>query len=277
MGKERFPQRIVRFLEHGSLSEPAGSRPIAFVHINKTAGTTFTEYLRHHFLENNSVAPPFFGNFDQIGINDPSRELYWGHFPYAQFVAHRPDAIVITFLRDPVQRIISQYRSFHNPANAGGGWDKVLSQAARDTLHFAQQATFEEFVLSDDPFILGHLHDLQTRFLSSYPDADHPEFLASAMLNLERNVLFFGTTETFDQSIRLFQYQLGSSRPYTAEQYQRNVSQPYPVDMSARTSERIEQLVKHDLQLYQHAARLLERRFQVLEQFEAISPSSRAA
>jgi hypothetical protein len=277
MGRERFPLRIVRFLEHGSLSEPAGCRPIAFVHINKTAGTTFTEYLRNHFLAPSAVAPPFFGDYEQIGIKDSTRELYWGHFPFAQFAAQRPDAIFITFLRDPVERVISQYRSLHNPANLSGGWAKVISAPARRALEFAQQATFEEFAFSDEPFIVGHLQDLQTRFLSSFADVSHPEFLSSAMANLERKLLFFGTTETFARSIQLFQYQLGSSHPYRPEQQRRNVSQPYPVEMNARTRSRVEQLVANDLQLYVHAARVLERRFQVLDQLESISPGSQAA
>ena len=276
MGRERFPQRIVRFLEHGSLSEPAGSRPIAFVHINKTAGTTFTAYLRNHFQERNAVAPAFFGDYDQIGINDAAHELYWGHFPYAQFVARRHDAIFITFLRDPFERVVSQYRSLHNPTNLGDGWEKVLAPHARRALEFAQSATFEEFVFCDDPFIRGHVQDLQTRFLSSFDDSSHPEFLSSAIENLERNVLFFGTTETFARSIQLFQYQLGSSHRYEPEHHQRNISQPYPVDMNERVRRRVEQLVVNDLQLYQHAVRVLERRFQVLEQLESISPSQAA-
>jgi hypothetical protein len=276
MGRERFPQRIVRFLEHGSLSEPAGNRPIAFVHINKTAGTTFTEYLRNHFQQRNSVAPPFFGDYSQIGIKDESHELYWGHFPYARFATQRPDAIFITFLRDPVERVISQYRSLHNPANVSGGWEKVLSPAARLALEFAQSATFDEFVQSDDPFILGHVQDLQTRFLSSVDDPSHPLFLSSAIENLERHVLFFGTTETFERSIQLFQYQLGSSRPYAPEEHLRNVSQPYPVDMSAPVRRRVEELVANDLQLYQSAVRILMRRFQVLEQLESIAPGQAA-
>ena len=151
------------------------------MHINKTAGTTFTEYLRAHFLEQDAIAPPFFGNYEEIGVNNQARELYWGHFPFAQFVCSiDPTPCSLHFLRDPVQRVISQYRSLHNPANLGGGWEKVLPTAARQALEFAQRSSFEDFVLSEDPFIVGHLQDLQTRFLTSFLDHEHPEFLTSA-------------------------------------------------------------------------------------------------
>ncbi len=276
MGSERFPQRVVRFLAHGSLSEPAGRRPLAFVHINKTAGTSFTEYLRAHFLEQEAIAPPFFGSFEGIGVDDRACELYWGHFPYAQFVEHRPDALFITFLRDPVQRVVSQYRSLHNPANVGGGWEKVLPAAARSALEFAQRSNFEEFVLSDEPFIVGHLRDLQTRFLTSHLAYDHPEFLSSAMQNLEHKILFFGITECFANSISLFRYQLGSHVEYHADRHQRNVSKPYDVEITDRAFERVEQLVQNDVQLYQHGMQLLERRFLVLDQLNAM-PRLRAA
>jgi hypothetical protein len=266
MKRERFPQRVIRFLDGVPVGQPARGLPLAFVHINKTAGTTFTEYLRSHFVGRQAVAPPFFGDYEQIGVHDASRELYWGHFPYAQFAQHRPDAWFITFLREPVQRVISQYRSLHNPANLNGGWDKVLPPHARRALEFAQRSTFEQFVMSEDPFILGHIQDLQTRFLSSHPDPQHPEFLSTAVENLEHQFLFFGTTESFAESIELFRFQLGSHEHYQAERHQRNVSRPYPIDLDERTEQRVSELVQHDLCLYQYATGLLAQRFELMRQ-----------
>jgi hypothetical protein len=273
---QRFPQRVVRFLETGPVSEPAGGLPLAFVHINKTAGTTFTEYLRAHFHDQRAVAPAFFGCYEQMGVHDRSRELFWGHFPYAQFAMHRPDAWFITFLRDPVQRVISQYRSLHNPSNVGGGWAAVLTPAARKALEFAQQASFEEFVMSEDPFIVGHLHDLQTRFLSSQSDPKHPEFLSSALANLQHRLLYFGTTEAFSESVELFRYQLGSHIEYSAERHRRNVSQRYPVELGSQAQQRVEQLVQNDLLLYQHAVAILDRRLQFIRK-NGCAPITRAA
>ncbi len=264
----RFPTHVVRFVRSEPIRQSARGLPLALVHINKTAGTTFTTYLRSHFLSYKSVAPPFLGNFDQIGIADRSRELYWGHFTFAQFIEHRPEAWFLTFLRDPTQRVISQYRSFHNPANSGGRWDQVLPEHAKRALEFARGASFEEFVLSDDPFILGHIQDLQTRFVSSHADGAHPEFLTSAKRNLEQRFLFVGTTDSFEDSIRLFRYQLSSDHEYRASDHQRNVSPPIPVNMSAAAKQRVAELVRNDQALYDFAVGLLAKRIECLRQLE---------
>ena len=120
--------------------------------------------------------------------------------------------------------------------------------------------------MSDDPFIVGHIQDLQTRFLSSYRDQNHPEYLSSAILNLTESILFFGVTESFQDSISLFRYQLQSSRPYIAEEHDRNVSQPYDVSVtSTEVRHRLHQLVGFDQQLYELAVTEFSRRVQFMK------------
>jgi len=277
MGMERFPQQVVRFVGSVPRAEAARGLPLAFVHINKTAGTTFTQYLRDHFVQRDSIAPPFYGSFDDIGIHDPSRELFWGHFSYAQFSQQRRPAWFITFVREPVQRVISQYRSLHNPANLRADWQRVLPAEARRAMEFAQRASFEEFVCSNDPFILGHIQDLQTLFLSSVRNRENAEFLSSALSNLKQRFLFVGTTERFDESIDLFRYQLSSPHAYTPATHQCNVSQRYPVEMNGRALDRVMELVRNDLILYQYAADLVDVRLEVLQRSNEDRGMSRRA
>jgi hypothetical protein len=274
---DRFPHQVVRFNRSQAVVEPGRGLPLAFIHINKTAGTSFTEYLRGHFRSRQTIAPPYFGDFAQIGIQNDAIELYWGHFTLADFRKQRPRAWFVTFLRDPIQRIISQYRSLHNPANLSGGWEKILPPHARKALEFAQRATFEEFVCSTDPFIVGHIQDLQTRFLSSYRDPRHPEFLTSAIANIEQRLLFVGTTERFDDSIDLFRFQLQSQHIYQPDIHQKNVSHQYPVAMSARVRRRVEELVQNDQRLYKRATAMIDERVAYLRSSVAGRTLPRAA
>jgi hypothetical protein len=261
MNSEPFPQTVVRFA-NGLAQETnvPGGRPMVFIHIPKTAGTSFTQYLRSHFRGPHEIAPPYFGDFRNIGLDNPGHRLFWGHFTYAQFSQQRTDVSFIAFLRDPLQRIVSQYKSYHNTANASGGWWQVLDDEARRSLKFAQQATFEEFVLSDAPFIVHPLDNLQTHFLSSHRSPDHPEFLSSARENLASRMLFFGVTESFQRSIELFRFQFRSTRPYCEEAHTCNVSSPYPIQMTDRVRERLDRLVRFDRPLYEYACSLFEQR-----------------
>ncbi len=261
MSQDQFPQNVVRFEGNRPVKQSADDRPLAFVHINKAAGTSFTRYLASHFPNPSDIAPPYFGDFSQVRVDDPNVRLYWGHFPVAQWTKQRKDTLMLTFLRDPVQRIVSQYKSLQNPENAKGGWDKVLNADARDGLQFAQQASLAEFAMSDREFILGHTRDLQTRFLSSFPSPDHPRFLSSAMENLEQLCLFFGITEFFEASIRLFRFQLNSRRPYCSRTHRCNVSRDYPADLNDdRLMDRMRELTTHDSELYRFAIELFHQR-----------------
>ncbi len=257
----RFPCTALRFVDRGGgVEQEVCPCPLAFVHINKTAGTSFTQYLESHFTDVRAIAPPFLGDCEAMGIHDPDKWLFWGHVPLWQLDQHRRDLWHITFLRDPIRRIISQYRSHHDPQNLKSNWSAVLPAYAREALAFAQQATFEEYVFSDNAFLLGHIRDLQTHFLSSHRDPDHPDFLSSAISNLRQRILFFGMVERFDDSIALFQFQFRSSRAYLNMPQRRNASQPYPVSVSQGCRERLEALTRNDRALYLAAQQEFQRR-----------------
>ena len=271
MREIHFPQSVIRFRTGRPIKQDGRKRPIAFVHIPKTAGTSFTRYLRSHYRRQEELAPPFFGDFESIKLDNPECRLYCGHFTYAQFKARRNAAWFITFLRRPVDRIISQYKSYHNPDNVKGGWKKAMSSQAREALNFSQRATFAEFVMSDHPEIVRPLQDLQTRFLSDHDASDHPKFLTSAIENLESSLLFFGLSERFSDSIQLFRMQLGTQKPYSSTDHVLNVSAPYSINMSDRVRQRINDLTRNDDELYRRACMLFESRWDQLNDKTCVS------
>ena len=97
MSNDRFPTWVVRMPTCGSERISSQEKPLVFIHINKTAGTSLTQYLKGHFESPAVVAPPWYGDFDEIGVDDVTRQMCWGHFTYEQFVKRRPDAWFITF------------------------------------------------------------------------------------------------------------------------------------------------------------------------------------
>jgi len=142
-------------------------RPLYFLHINKTAGTTitaaFTECMRRkgaeRFLMRERVCGP--QEFEGLGTLPPNRfdsySLYRGHFGLIlPQLLNRPCHIV-TVLRDPVQRIISHFHHIQRSP------DRV----------FYQRITENKMSLMDcldDEEIAPVFWNMQARHLGWMPD-----------------------------------------------------------------------------------------------------------
>ena len=109
---------------------------------------------------------------------------------------HLPEgARYITFLRDPVERTLSQYYSVRAGIN---------------------EASLERDVALDEVIARDLIADnLQTRMLSDELDptaAPSEEMLAQAKTNLRDGFAAFGVVERFDESFLLVMRRLGSRR-----------------------------------------------------------------
>ena len=210
-------------------TRPAASRrgPLTvFVHIPKTAGTTLTSVLRGNFPHGGVRA---IGNvFHGAGGADRgpvaklkksgrvvTRDIYLlgGHLPFGVHQYLPFDTRYITFLRDPVERTLSQYY-------------RLLSVRKRNPV--PEGMTFEQLVDGDE-----YLYDnLQTRMLSSNPEPFGEvteEMLEEAKENLATKFVCFGLADRFDESLVLLKRGLGlrsilyvtqrvtTNRPRTAE------------------------------------------------------------
>jgi len=234
-----------------------GAPPIVFVHIQKTAGTAFRAHLARHFRAE-EIAPPYLSVPDALeAVRD--KRLVAGHFSLARAMPLFPGAVFMTFLRDPVARIQSQYRSFHDPANLTEAWRQRLPEAQLGAIEFAQGASFEEFLFSDHPTLRHHTDNLQTFCLADH-GLDGAAALESAARNLEGRIRFFGLRERFADSIELFRATTGSRRDFAVPAAQWNRSAPAELGLSARGRERLAELVALDVVLYQAGTRLFDRR-----------------
>src|SRR5579871_3845440 len=82
--------------------------PIGFIHIPKTAGSSFSSALAHHAGE----AKRFMTVYDFANFGDylMTRRFIWGHIPFFIFEIETIDRLLFTVLRDPEHRVISNYR-----------------------------------------------------------------------------------------------------------------------------------------------------------------------
>lgn len=105
-------------------------RPIIFVHIPKTAGTSFrsaaNEYYGNDKILNDygyeseetseAVLKHYYQNEDANLLRDASKsfQLISGHYPASRYSEIFEDAPVVAFIREPIARVVSEYNHFCN-------------------------------------------------------------------------------------------------------------------------------------------------------------------
>ncbi len=127
---------------------------LVFLHIAKTAGTSLVEYLRR-------LLPPgavlSHGDFLEFPNEDLSTErmrdyqVISGHFGYAHIHSYLGDSHSVTFLRDPIARVLSFYRFCMHPDMQR---KFPVAKAARDL-------TIDGFFTSTLPEVSEALDNLQ--------------------------------------------------------------------------------------------------------------------
>ena len=165
---------------------------IISIHIPKTGGTTFVDVLRKYvqevlyldygleplaptalFRQGKLITAPF-----ESIVNDleslPGRSVIHGHFPAKKVHDLFPNAVYVTWLRDPVERVISNYLYWQRSDIPGDRrWEQVT----------AQNMSLEQFAQLD------FARDLQEAFLSPLAVEEFD---------------FIGITEEYDRSLELF-------------------------------------------------------------------------
>ncbi len=164
---------------------------VVFLHIQKTAGTSLFRML----VERLGKPAISHGDFLRYQPTDlaPFR-LIAGHFGYEYLRAIPGRNFTFTFLREPVDRVVSLYHFMQN-----------RDPKEYEIYKLAQQMSFSEFVRSEHPVVSAHIDDAQVWQLAhGWPDGQwqptREELLARAVANLE-TLCFFGFQETFDGDV----------------------------------------------------------------------------
>ncbi len=184
---------------------------VVFLHIPKTAGMTFTSILKSLFPEN-EIFPAYqaFKLREDFEQNEKLYRLFAGHWDYSDIERFQAKPVVLTFLRDPIERMASQFYHLKKSPddaitkNRLRPWDKRLVQLAKEM-------EFEKFCAFDDSEI-DRMANLQTRHLCGKVSTPNPgpekekeraDLIGQAIQNI-RQIEFVGIVEEFELSLKLF-------------------------------------------------------------------------
>ncbi|MAM62596.1 sulfotransferase family 2 domain-containing protein [Maritimibacter sp. UBA3975] len=177
-------------------------KPPAFVHLFKAAGTSIQIQMRSVL---GSDAVPKINDGDTFlpdiaaALDAPETRIISGHYSFARInaayqAAEKGSPTCFTFIRDPIDRMVSSYNYFRE--TVGEKWHQ---QAAEMTLD-----DFALFLIDNDPrAICNH----QCQELS----ADHTATFAAARANIEAHFAFVGCVEEMEAANRVAQSWLGVS------------------------------------------------------------------
>jgi hypothetical protein len=237
------------------------SPTLLYLHLPKCGGTTLNrliewEYPPHRIY---SIDPSFFRwSYYRLLRKSPRRldklRVIKGHMPFGVHKLLRQASTYITVLREPVERVISEYYfALHHPLHP---------QHKR-----MQTLTLEQYACTTPH------HNLQCKLLAGPPPQRDflagdctEETLAIAKANLAAHFTFAGLTERFDETLALckvlFGWQLSHYASFNVGQ-KRTSRQAVP----DATRQMIAERNRFDVAIYQH----------VLPQFDQALEANRVA
>ena len=233
------------------------ARPLVFLHVPKTAGTSFIELLSRNFaagevLRVTDIHRPvseIAGDID-VALAEGKR-LICGHFPYAAVAHLHGEVDIVTMLRDPVARIVSLYKFWRSrePGSAGGSASEFACRIAR-------ALPFEEFVACAHPLIVSATSDETCKALVGHASQapgglDPVERFQIARMTLDG--VAFGLVEDMPLSMRLLSRRL---RLNLLDDVHVNRTDHLPgLEVSAAARAAIMANNQGDAMLYSHARR----------------------
>ncbi len=251
----------------------APAKPLVFLHVPKTAGTSLIELLSRNFAadevlrvtDTHRALSEIAGDID-VAIA-AGKKLICGHFPYAA-VAHLGDEVdIVTMLRDPVRRIASLYKFWRSrdPGQSGGS-------AAEFACQLARVLSFEEFVACEHPVIASATQDEMCKaymgHASQAPEGlDAAERFQWARDSLAR--MSFGLVDEMEASMRLLSRKL---RLNLLDRVHVNTTGHVPgIAISAAARDVILRNNRGDAMLHGHAEQVFRREVMLAETAELVA------
>jgi hypothetical protein len=256
---------------------------LVFVHVPKTAGSTLRSVLNMNEpgARSRALGNVFKGGggIDRAMMTRLARNegpdlggvgIVRGHFPLGireylpEYLPKRRELQCFTFLREPVDRTLSHYYAIR----AVGGAYRLPPLPPDPTL--------------DDALAAGYIHDnLHTRMLSGDPEPFGEvtdEMLEQAKRNLHDELVFFGLTERFDESLVLAKRRLGLRSILYRSSGRVNPARPRGDEIPAELRRAAERCNRYDIELYRYAKELFPEQLEPRDlEFEVELAALRAA
>ena len=227
------------------------NKPLFFLHLPKTGGTTFRHMLARRFNPNSMIQ--ITSNLDLSKINDEPR-IYWCHGNYTLMHNRLPAGTqLITLLREPVSRTISLYYFARRAKSCT--WHAPLHQHKADLNMFVTHpATSHEIV------------NPQTHRLAAETRPPEEERYSLERLRLAKKhlneCLFFGLQERFEESMELFAHTFGVPAFKTIDRKLENPDRSVSKKVDSTTLKEIISRTRLDDELYRYAESLFEARLE---------------
>jgi hypothetical protein len=257
------PSTVIPSTGTPSAGTPSGSKPILFLHIPKTAGTSFLTTLHNLFGERRVIRldghnPQVRQEIDTlVRTRLGGLSCVAGHLPIHYFHPYLAQFQAFTILRNPVARVLSLFR--------------FLQRASEEELKrigLAPRFSFDAFIESSAPGLYGQTNDGMCRLLCGDPrvnDPNTPEFTRVAELPevLEQAMqtlagLDFGIVENMAGTREVVR--AAWKIPYELDEYVKNTTERGGSEDSILNIRRIVQRNTMDIALYEKASALFAER-----------------
>jgi hypothetical protein len=242
---------------------PARPRPLLYLHIPKTAGTSFSNAMAWHFTAQERLHNAHYAAHLERDPND--YQLVMGHIQYNYLARYRTRPTVVTVLRDPLERSLSTYYFFREMGEEGFRRDegvavqREVDSSVRMALA-ARRYDLPEFLDAEPDLAAHYLGNLQTQYLAGC-GAKNPtaQDLPAALRNLtDCNII--GICERLNESVewlcRYLNWEVKAQAP------RRNITRERPAStgLDPATRTRLLELVRLDVELYRLGLELFEKR-----------------
>jgi hypothetical protein len=232
----------------------AYQKQLCFMHIGKTAGTSLQHAL-FEAMKGKKIFHESLPNFDSASAAAIAQsDLVIGHFAYQHVSKLRRSRFLFTFLRDPVQRVISNYYFLRT--------DSPESDYSRAAILAAKTMSLKEFLLCDDPRVRMITENFQAKSLAYDIRYQHQGAITDLRADAKRNLAtfdFVGIVEHFDESVKALSRAIGRELTVKRLNVTRSRSEAPPA--SAHEMEIIRNLNEADLDIYERAKGRFERAF----------------
>ncbi len=219
------------------------SEPLHYImHIPKTAGLSLQGLVRRRHKKAGALNLIYTQAEVENGFEDePDLEVVMGHFPFGYHRFSERPFRYYTYLRNPVEHVISHYRyTFDHPEKF-----EFLPANLKGIIDFAN---------------CPYGYNLQTAYASGITDirGHEDEALARAKQNLANHFKVIGITEEFDLSLLMLAKALGWKLIYYVRENQGKARHKFTPPSPQELAE-LKELLRWDIELYRYGCEIFDK------------------